>query len=219
MKRLTAILLALVLCMGLLTAYADGAELSYDRVVQMAMHMRNMAAGDYLTIKGAPESAMQLAREWSAGIDDTPELIVRMDIDDSGYVLEYRAMFKAEHPMVGYEAESNAMVDIISYSMVYAAYESVVAESAYEDCVEINGLLDAAMIFADDVEPGSALYIVLYEDAQPIFILATAENGAVSLQGLFVPSRDLAKCTSYAQVAFWFMRNGFPMTGAEVLPE
>lgn len=219
MKRLIALLLVLVLCAGMTSASAEGAELSYDRVVQMAQHIRSMASGDYLTIRGAPEDLQKKAREWTAGIDDTPELIVRMDIDDAAYVLEYRATFKAEHPMVAYEAESNAMVDIMTYSMLYAVYESVVTEAALEDCWEINSLLNASMLYAGEGEPGSALYIVLYEDAQPIFILATAENGAVSLQGMLVPGRNLAKCTSYAQVAFWFMRYGFPMTGEEVLPE
>ena len=219
MKRAMTLLMALLLCAMLLPVQAEGAELSYERVVRMAMHMREMASGDYMTIAGAPESVQKRAREWAAGIDDTPELIVRLDIDEAALVKEYRAVFKSEHPMVGYEAESNAMSEVISYAMLYAFYESVVSESAFEEMLDVNELLKPTMLYAEEGEPGSALYIVLYEGAQPIFILVTAENGAVHMQGMFVPGREIAKCTSYVQVAFWFMRKGLPMTGAEVLPE
>lgn len=219
MKRLTALICAMVLCMGLLSAQAAGADLTYDRVVEMAQHMRTIASGDYLTMNGVPEDLQRVAREWVAGIDGEPRLVVRMNLENAAYLKEIRAMFTAEHPMVAFEAESTGLSWMISYLFLYAASETVVAESAYEQIAEVNGLLNCEMLYAEEAEPGTGMYVVLYEGASPILIIASAENDAVSLFGVFVPSAKLSGCANYGQVAMWFLMNGFPMTGAQVLPE
>ena len=53
MKKLVFLMLILLLCAALLPAYAAGSELSWQRAVDMAQHMRQIASGDYLAINGA----------------------------------------------------------------------------------------------------------------------------------------------------------------------
>lgn len=220
MKRLTALLLALTLLFAAVPAFALGGEISYEEIVAAALNLRQTAHGDFMDIKGIPMDIQGMARDWTAGIDDTPDLVVRMDVNDSAVVKEYRAMFRAEHPMVSYEAQSTGVGEIISYSMVYSAYESNDPEKAYDRMADVNTALNHNVLYASpDAEDGAVLYVVLYEDALPILLLTNIENGATSLTTYILSSDELSKCGSYAQVAFWFMRWGCPMTGAEIRPE
>lgn len=218
MKRVIALVLVLLMSACMLPAHAAGAELTYERAVEMAAYMRRIASGDYLAINGVPEELQRTAREWSAGIDGQPRMVVKLDVMESALILETRAGFIAEHPMVLYEAESTAMSYILNYAMLYAAMETVVAESAYEEITEVNSQLNCEMLYAEEAEDGTGMYLVFYDDAEPLLILSSAESGAVSLRAYFVPSEKLARCANHGQVALWFMMYGMPMTCSEVTP-
>ncbi len=219
MKRAISLLLALSLICCALPALAAGGEISYDRVVETALIVREMSFGDYMTFKGVPERMQNRARNWALGIDDTPDLVVRLDIGECPYVREYRAIFMSEHPMVSAEAQSDAMAIILNSAMLQATTESLTGPTVQE-VSEVNAAVNAGAIFADtEAEDGCALYIVLYENAQPLMILTSVENGAVMVHSRFVPSPRLAAASSYAEVALWFMRLGCPMTGAQVFPQ
>lgn len=220
MKRMMALLMALAMLLCAMPALAEGGEIPYAKVVEAALSLREAAYGDFLTLKGVPEDLQETARDWTAGIDDTPDLVVCMDVNDSALVKEYRAMFRSEHPMVSYEAQSTAVGEIMSYSMVMAAYETPELEKSFNEAIDVNSALNHNMMYADSAaEEGTMLYVVLYKDALPIFILTNVENGAVSLTAYIIPSNELASYTSYARVAFWFMGWGCNMTGKEIKPE
>lgn len=216
MKRLIAMMLLLAMCMGMTAAHAEGAELTWSQAAEMAMYMRSLAWGDYMDIHGVPQELQSKARTWTDGITQTPRLVVRLDVENEPNVVAVRTSYLNEHPMVSFEAQSSAMGAIIAYSMLYAEYEDITAQTSYDETAAINTAIDCEMLYADKAEPGTALYVVLYDNAQPLFILASAENDAVSLRGYLIPSRLLAKSTNYGQVALWFMRYGFPMTGQEI---
>lgn len=219
MKRLIAMLMALVMSCGLLPVCADGADLSYERVVAMAQYMRELTLGDYLAFRGAPEHFQRTAREWAAGLDGEPRLIVKLDVSQSNIVLATGNSMINEHPMVAFEAESSAISHLITYTMFYAARESVIGEDDFMNIPRINSLLNGEMIYAEEAteaENGTGLYIAFYEDAEPLLILASAENGAVSLMAVFLPGERLARCADHGQVAMWFMMNGLAMTCSEV---
>lgn len=218
MKRLTALLMTLLLAAMCCTAHADGAELTWQRAVEMTQHLREIATGDYLTINGAPENIRRKAREWAAGMEGEPRLIVRADVMNSAYVRSDRASFLTEHPMVILETVSSSVAEIMSYMMVAAAVENVVTESEVEEIVQVNSQLNCEMIYAEEAEAGMGFFLVFYEDAPPVLILSTAENGAVSLRACFIPSTKLANCQNHGQVALWFMMNGITMTCSEVKP-
>ena len=221
MKRMLTLLLVLLLTVGVQGALAEKpGEVSYERIVEAAMSLRESAHGDFMDIKGIPEDIQGRARDWTEGIDETPELLVFLDVAQSPLVLQYRAIFKAEHPMVAYEAESNAVADLINSLMFLAAYETPHPERTYNQLVDVLNGLNRSSLYADpDALDGYALYFVLWEDAEPLFILPSVENGAVALTSYIIPSMELAECSTYAQLVFWFMRMGCPITGAEILPE
>ena len=220
MKRVMALLTALLLVCSALPALAAGGEVPTQRLVETAMSLRALAYGDFMTIKGVPENIQGMARDWTAGIDETPEMIVRLDISECAAVLQYRAMFKSEHPMVSYEAQSTGMGEVINAALIISAYESPRPETAYFQITNVLNALGHSELYADpEAQSGNMLYILFYEDAEPLFILANVENGAVSLTTYIVPSMELAECTSYAQVALWFMRMGCPISGAELTLE
>lgn len=220
MKRIIAMLLAALLACAAIPALASGGEVSYDRLVQCAVALRAMAYGDFMTLKGVPDTIQGMAMDWTAGIDDTPDLVVRLDVYGSAVVLQYKAVFKSEHPMVSMEAQSTGVGEIMNAVYSLAAYEYPQPERAYNQFFEVHKALNFDEIYADPTaEEGHQLYLLLYENAEPLFILVNAENGAVSLTPYIVPSMELANCESYAQVAMWFMRWGCPMVGEEVRPE
>ncbi len=218
MKRWTAVFLTLLLAASCCMAHADGADLTWIRAVQMTQHLREIATGDYLTINGVPEGIQRKAREWAAGIEGEPRLIVQVDVMNSAFVREERAFYITEHPMVIFEAESSAVTYIINYMMAFAAMETVVTESLMEEIAEVNSQLNCEMIYAEEAEAGTGLFLVFYEDAPPILILSLAEGGAVCLRAFFIPSARLGRCTNHGQVALWFMMNGLTMTCSEVTP-
>lgn len=220
MKRMMAIVLALMLVLALNAASAAGGEVGYDRLVGCAMRMRAVAQGDFMDLKGVPEDTQGLVRDWTKGIDETPDLVLRMDVYGSAHVLQYKALFKSEHPLVSMEAQSTGVGEIINGAMTMAAMETYQPEATYRRCAQANTALDYDEIYADpDAQEGGQLYILLYADAEPLFILTNVENGAVALTCYIIPSMELASCTSYAQAAMWFMSWGCPLTGAEVKAE
>ncbi|MBQ8201694.1 MAG: hypothetical protein IJZ74_08005 [Clostridia bacterium] len=220
MKRLIAIMLALLLFLGAVPAAADGADLSYAQIIRMTQHMCEMATGDYLDIQGVPEELQQTAREWAEGIGGTPRMVIRADVMNAAYMVNTRASFFVDPDVIRMEAESHALHTIVSWLTAYAAMEAAVTESTYETISEINSLINAQMIYAEE---GAAyaygLYIVLYDGAAPIVIVSFSENGAVQLSGKFLPSERLAKCANSGQVSMWLLLNGFPMTCTEVAAE
>lgn len=219
MKRFLALLLAAMMVCASVPALAAGGEISYDRLVQFALNLREMAYGDFMTLKGVPADIQGMARDWTEGIDDTPELLVRLDVYGSSHVLQYKAVFKAEHPMVSLEAQSTGVGEIVNYIYTMAAYEYPQPERAYYQFFDVHSAMNYDEIYADPaVEEGGQLYLLLYENAEPLFILVNAENGAVSLTPYIVPSMELAGYTSYTQVAMWFMRWGCALTGEQLIP-
>lgn len=219
MKRILAMALAALLVLTAVPALASGGEVGCDRLVQCAVSLRAMAYGDFMTLKGVPEDIQGMARDWTAGIDDTPDLVVRLDVYGSAVVLQYKALFKSEHPMVSLEAQSTGVGEIMNAVYTMAAYEYPQPERSYNQFFDVHSALNFDEIYADPaIEEGGQLYLLLYENAEPLFILVNAENGAVSLTPYIVPSMELAECGSYAQVAMWFMRWGCPMTGEQLTP-
>lgn len=223
MKRMMTLLLALLLLGSTFACAEDaprtGADLSYARVVEMAEYMRELSTGDYLDIKQVPEAMQTVAEGWAAGITGTPRLVVQLDINDSSYLVETRAMFSQEPPMVLYEAESTAVVEVWQYMVFAASSEAGLTESGYEEIMTVNGHINASMMYAEVGTEGNAMYIVLYENATPILYIVNAENGAVSIRGVFLPSAKLAKCKNYGQVSMWMMLNGLSMTCREIKAE
>lgn len=216
MKRLLALLVTLsLLCAA--PAFAAGGEIPYERIVGSMLYLRELAHGDFMTIKGVPEDVQADAREWTAAIDDTPDLIVRLDVNDCAHVAQYRAIFKSEHPMVSYEAQSTGVGEIMNTAMIVAAYENLRPEQAYYRMGDVVSALNHRELYADpDAQEGCVLYIVLYEGAEPVFLLTNVENGAVSLTAYIIPCMALSECESYLDVAMWFMGWGCPISGAEV---
>lgn len=220
MKRMTSLLLMLALLICAMPARAAGGELTYAQAVDAALYLRELAHGDFMAIKGVPEDIQGRARDWTQAIDETPELVVWLDVYECAHVLQYRAMFKSEHPMVSLEAQSTGVSEILNYAMTMAAYETLRPEASFSQYVQVNNALGSNEIYADPAaENGGSLYVVLYEEALPVFLLTNAENGAVSISAYIIPSSELLECTTYAQVAMWFMRWGCPITGAEIRPE
>lgn len=223
MKRVMGLIVALLLAVGSMSAAAEeartGVDLSYDRIVEMAQYMRELATGDYLDIKQVPENLQTVAEGWAAGIGDTPRLVVQLDIENLSYIVETRVAFSQEPDIVCFEAESTAVSEVWQYLAYYASTEAGVTESGYEEIMTVNGYVNAATMYAEEGREGSGMYIVLYDQAAPLMYIVCAENGAVSIQGLFLPSTKLAKCQNYGQVSLWLMLNGFSMTCREILPE
>ena len=87
MKRMIALMLTLLMLFSTVPALAAGADLSYEQAAAMAQHMRDLAAGDYLMLQGATEKLVRLAREWTAGVNETPRLVVKVDIENMGRLL------------------------------------------------------------------------------------------------------------------------------------
>lgn len=225
MKRMMVLLLALMLLTGSTFACAEetqqrsGANLSYARVVEMAEYMHQLATGDYLDIKHVPDAMQSVAEGWAAGITGTPRLVVQLDVNESSYLVETRALFSQEPPIVQLEAESTAVVEVWQYLAFAASSEAGLTESGYEEIMTVNGHINASMMYAEDGVEGNAMYIVLYENAAPMLYIVSAENGAVSIRGLFLPSPKLTKCQNYGQVALWLLMNGFSMTCEEIKAE
>lgn len=225
MKKLIALVLAVLMAIGGISACAEaaqvrrGADLSYARIVEMSQYMRELAIGDYLDIKQVPESMKTAARTWATGISDTPRLVLQLDVNGMSTMVETRVTFSQDPDIVSYEAQSNTMIDVWQYLAYSAGTEAALTESDYEEILNVNGQINASMMYAETGTSGNAMYIVLYENAAPILLIVTAENDAVSIRGMFLPSAKLAKCKNYGQVSMWLMLNGFAMTCQEILPD
>lgn len=222
MKRMMMLLLAMMLALCGVSAVAEertGVDLTYARVVEMAQYMKKLATGDYLDIKQASDTTKSLARSWAEGINDTPRLVVQMDVENQAQVLTVRATFSQEAEIVQDEAMSQMEAIIISYLIHYAGEESGVTGASYSEISEVNSLLDPSMMYAEEGRAGDGMYIVLYENAAPILLLVYAENDAVSIRGMFLPSTKLQKCQNYGQVSLYMMLSGFGMNCQELLPE
>lgn len=220
MKRFVAMLLAMLLLSCALPAMAEGGEVSYARIVETMIDLRELAQGDFMTLKGVPESIQADAITWTEGIGETPRLVVRLDVYKTAHVRQYAALFKSEHPMVSYEAQSTGVGEIINSALSVAAMEALRPEETYFRTIDVLNALNHSVLYADPAaEEGCVLYVVLYDEAEPIFMLTNVENGAVSLTTYIIPSAELADCKSYAEVAMWFLRWGCPVSGAEIRPE
>lgn len=225
MKKLITLILAMMLALSGASAGAEkkaerrGADLSYARIVEMAQYMHALSTGDYLDIKQIPEAMQTVAQTWAAGITETPRLVVQLDIDSLAYMVETRAAFSQEPEIVSFEAQSNVVIEVWQYLAYYAGAEAALTESDYEEIMTVNGHINASMMYAEPGREGNTMYIALYENAAPIMLIVSAENDAVSIRGVFLPSAKLAKCKNYGQVAMWLMLNGFGMTCQEILPE
>ena len=219
MRKIFAMLLAATLwCMPVLAEDAQSL-LSYGQIVDMAQYMRQLVMGDYLDIKQVPMADQQIAEGWAAGITQSPRMVVELDVEQYASVLTVKALFSQEPPMVQYEAASTEETYIWQYLAIGAAGEAGVADAGYEEIMRVNGYINAFRMFAGDAGEGTGLYIVLYEDAAPILMFACAENGGVSIQGMFLPSPMLQRCQNYGQVSLYLMLNGVGMNCREILPE
>lgn len=222
MKRVMALIAAILLLCTCALAEAPvrtGADLSYGRMIEMALYMRELVYGDYLNIKQVPENLQTLARTWAKGISDTPRLVVQLDINSLAAMVQTRAIFRQEHPMIGYEAESSVVVAAWQIMADAAAEEGGLNGASYAEIMRVNGQVSAFQMYAEEGVEDNSMFIVLYEDAAPLLMIGNGENGAVSIQGLFLPSAKLARCSDYGQVALWMMTNGLYMTCQEILPE
>ena len=225
MKKLIALVLAVLMAMGGISACTEGvqerrgADLSYARIVEMAQYMRELANGDYLDIKQVPESMKTTARTWAAGISDTPRMVLQLDVNGMSTMVETRVTFSQDPEIVSYEAQSNTMIDVWQYLAYYTSEEAALTEASYEEMMTVNSHINAQMMYAEEGRKGNAVYIVLYDNAAPIFLLVSGENGAVSIQGMFLPSARLQKCGNYGQISLWLMLNGYPITCREIKPE
>lgn len=223
MKKLTAWLLILTCLWGAAGALAEqprgGKDLPYARIMEMTALMKALATGDYLEIKQVPATLRQTAQTWAAGIDGAPRLVVQLNTEDLAYLKETLAYFSQEPAIVAFEAHSTAISEVWQQLAYNASGESGLNEAGLEEIMAVNSSLNAQKIYADQGPSGDGMYIVLYDNAAPILLMVNCENGGVSIQGAFLPSARLAKCSNYGQVALWLMLNGFSMTCREILPE
>lgn len=222
MKQMLTTLLAMLLMLSAAPGLAQertGADITYARAVDMAVYLRELATGDYLTIKQVPEALQTFARDWTRGIGESPRMVVQLDVEGFSQVAEMRALFALEEEVVSMEAQSNVVVDVVQTLLYTAAQEAGVSGAGYEQIVQVNDLLNAEMMYAQEGRAGYGLYILLYEDAAPVLLLVSAENDAVSIQGMLLPSVKLARCQNYGQVSLWMLLSGVPMPCQELLPE
>lgn len=222
MKRVLICVLVLAMTLSGVTAGAEtrsGVNLSYDRVVEMCLYMRELVMGDYLDIKQAPQAMRDIAVGWAEGIDESPRLVVQLDIESQSFLVDVSAYFTNEPEIVRMEAISQAVITIWQLLAQCAAQESGVAAASYQEIMQVNGQINASAIYAEEGPEGNGMYIVLYENAAPILLIVNAENDAVSIRGMFLPSTRLEKCENYGQVAMYLMLNGFSMSCQEIKPE
>lgn len=222
MKRMMILILAAMLltCTALAEAPArTGADLSYGRIVEMAQYMRELVMGDYLDIKQVPAEQQTIAEGWAQGITDTPRMVVQLDINSLAHIVQTRAYFSQEADVVAFEAESTAVVEVWQTLAYQASMEASLTEASYEDIMTVNSQLGAFRMYAEEGTTQTAAFFVLYDNAAPILLLVTGENGGVAIQGMFLPSAKLAKCQNYGQVSLYLMLSGFTMTCREILPE
>ena len=220
MKRLIALMLVLLLALNSIPSVAEeartGVDLTYARIVEMTRYMRQLATGDYLDIKVVPGAQQAIARAWGEGIGGMPRLVVQLDIEKWSALRENQLTFSQEPDVVQLEAESTLIVQLWQYLAYYTSEEAALTEASYEEMMTVNSHINAQMMYAEE---GNAVYIVLYDNAAPIFLLVSGENGAVSIQGMFLPSARLQKCGNYGQISLWLMLNGYPITCREIKPE
>ena len=195
-----------------------GADLSYERIVSFCEYLREMATGDYLDVKGIPQEQQAVAEKWAEGISGNPRMIVQLDVENMPYVAQIRAAFRTEPDVVVMEAVSTTVIECWWALAYLASLESTVADSSYEEIMDVNSYINAGTMYAEDAPEGYGVFLVFYEGAAPIFLLSNAENGAVAIRGFFLPSQKLAKCKNYGQVSLYMMMNGMTMTCQEVLP-
>ena len=222
MKRILIFILTMMMALGSSSALAQerrGADLTYERAAAMGRYMRQLVMGDYLDVKQTPETLKNLARSWAEGITDEPRMVVQLDVENQSHVVTTKGVFSQELPIVGFEAVSDAVITIWQYLARYAGTEGGVASASYEEIMQVNSQINASTMYAEEGREGSGMYILLYEDAAPVLLLVNAENGAVSINGVFLPSDKLAKCQNYGQVSLYLMLNGFGMSCQEILPE
>lgn len=223
MKKLMVIVLAMLLSVSGMAsaepAQRTGKDLSYARIVDMAQYMQQLTLGDYLSLKQVSEERQQLARSWAAGISDKPRLVVQLDLEDSMEMKLMQAYFRLDPEVIGMEAQSTVALELYWTMLFSASAEGGVTDASYDDVMEINSCLGAFSMYAEEGPEGMSMYLVLYDNAAPILLLTNSENGAVGIQGMFLPSQKLAKCEHYGDVAMWLMLSGVAMGCEEIKAE
>lgn len=218
-RRVAALLMLLTMLCAALPCQAAGSELEMARITQVAAYVRELATGDFLTYCGLPESLRTVAAGWASGLEGTPRLVVRMDVENAPVLVNNRPLFINEHPMVAFEAESTLVGSMMAQMMYFAASQSAVTGADSEEVVLINNSLNARLIYAEEAPEGqyhTGMYVVLYENACPLMLIANQENGSVSINACFMPSSMLSRCQNAGQVALWFMLCGCPLTAEEI---
>ncbi len=214
MKRLLIVLLALVLLLG--SACAEH-QLAYEEITRFGDYIRQLADGDYMDICQVPQETQRLVRSWAAGIQGKPRMVVRLHAENLAYMVSTRSVFMQEPDMVRYEAESSVLIELWWTLCSIAAGESTVAGVTYEQMMQANAAITPVMICADaDAEDGYGMYLVFYDAGKPLVIISSCENGAVNLQGMFLPSEKLMNCRNYGQVSLYMMMNGLTLTCQEI---
>ncbi|MBQ3156052.1 MAG: hypothetical protein IJB81_03875 [Clostridia bacterium] len=223
MKKLMVIALALLLAVSGMAsaepARRTGKELSYARIVDMAQCMQQLVMGDYLSLKQVPEEQQRLVRGWAAGIGDTPRLVVQLELEDSMEMKLMQAYFRLDPAVIGMEAQCTVALELYWTMLYSASAESGVTGASYDDVMQINSSLGAFSMYAEEGPEGMSMYLVLYDNAAPILLLVNSENGAVGIQGMFLPSQKLAQCEHYGDVAMWLMLSGVAMGCEEIKAE
>ncbi len=196
---------------------AVGESVTLDALLEMPQKMAELVNGDLLAIQGVPAELRKIAEGWAQGSTQRPRMVVRADAENAAVLRNTRAELLLEPDIIRLEMESYILTEIVSSLMRDAAEEAGVTAASYGQILEVNGLIDASVCYAQQgVQDGYALYFLLYEDGTPVMILANQENGAVSLNGFFLPSERLSRCENVGQVALWMMSCGFTMPCREL---
>lgn len=223
MKKLMIIVLTMLLAVSGMAAaepaQRTGKDLSYARIVNMAQYMQQLILGDYLSLKQMPEDQQRLARSWAAGISDKPRLVVQLDLAAASEMKMMQAYFRLDPEVIAMEAQSTAAVSLYWKMLFSASAEGGVTDAGYDEIMEINSCLGAFSMYAEEGTEGMSMYLVLYDNAAPILLMANSENGAVGIQGMFLPSQKLAKCEHYGDAAMWLMLSGAAMGCEEIKAE
>ncbi len=223
MKRILTFLLALLLLLPIACAEdaspRGGADMTYARVATAMLTVRERVMGDYMDVKQIPEDAKTTVRTWAQGITDAPRLVVQLDIDNWSTMAETRAMYAYKPEVISMEGQSNALLTLWMTMLYSVGAEGTLTDLDAEGISTLNSYINTQMLYADQGRAGYAMYIVLYDDATPVVLMVSAENGVVSVLSKFLPSAKLAKCQNYGQVALWLMKCGTPISCWEIKPE
>ena len=177
----------------------------------LALFMALLLAMPTVTFAEEPAGELMIVNDAIIESEPLPELEVETELDGAGEIPLTDLSDALSGGTLLEDAPQGEAVDAVAYCFI-------VDDTLY--VTQVAGEGGEIIRPADpDAPEGYALYFLLWEDAEPLFILTNVENGAVSLTTYVVPSMELAECSTYAQLAMWFMRVGCPITGAEIRPQ